>query len=94
LCELTNDPGELAAVLKPVLQRSGQALRIAERFGERCGAPVLIAGLIVGIGVVELGCGPLGQTSRFSLALLILLVLPLVGSGVVAFMAMALPLPR
>ena len=31
-----------------------QALRIAERSGERCGAPVLIAGLIVGIGVVAL----------------------------------------
>lgn len=61
MCELTNDPGELAAVLKPVLQRSAQALRIAERSGERCGAPVLIAGLVVGIGVVELGCARWGK---------------------------------
>ena len=84
----------LPAVLKPVLPRLSQALRIAERFGERCGAPVLMAGLIVGIGVVELGCGPLGQTSRFSLELLILLVLQLVGPGVVALIAMALLMPR
>ena len=81
-------------MLKPVLQRSAQTLRIAERSGERCGAPVLIAGLIVGIGVVELGCGPLGQTSRFSLELLVLLVLQLVGPGVVALIAMALLMPR
>lgn len=53
-----------------------------------------MAGLIVGIGVVELGCGPLGQTSRFSLELLILLVLQLVGPGVVALIAMALLMPR
>ncbi|MFM2172705.1 MAG: hypothetical protein RLZZ54_632 [Cyanobacteriota bacterium] len=84
----------LPAVLKPVLPRLSQALRMAERFGERCGAPVLMAGLIVGIGVVELGCGPLGQTSRFSLELLILLVLQLVGPGVVALIAMALLMPR
>ena len=68
----------LPAVFKPVLLRSLKILRVAERSGERCGAPVLIAGLIVGIGVVELSCGPLGQTSRFSLELLILLVLQLV----------------
>ncbi len=55
---------------------------------------MLIAGLIVGIGVVELSCGPLGQTSRFSLELLILLVLQLVGPGVVALIAMALLMPR
>jgi len=84
----------LLAVLKPVLPRVLQVLRVAERSGERCGAPVLMAGLIVGIGVVELGCGPLGQTSRFSLELLILLVLQLVGPGVVALIAMALLMPR
>jgi hypothetical protein len=84
----------LPAALKRVLLRFSQTLRVAERSGVRCGAPVLIAGLIVGIGVVELGCGPLGQTSRFSLELLILLVLQLVGPGVVALIAMALLMPR
>jgi hypothetical protein len=84
----------LPAVFKPVLLRSLKTLRVAERCGERCGASVLIAGLIVGIGVVELSCGPLGQTSRFSLELLILLVLQLVGPGVVALIAMALLMPR
>lgn len=50
-------------------------LKLAERHGERCGGPVLLSGLILGIGVVELSCGALGQTSRFSLELLTLLVL-------------------
>lgn len=84
----------MPAVFKPVLLRSLQILRVAECSGERCGASVLIAGLLVGIGVVELSCGPLGQTSRFSLELLILLVLQLVGPGVVALISMALLMPR
>ena len=54
-------------------------LAITERDGQRCGGPVLLAGLVVGFGVVELASGPLGQTSRFSLELLILLVLQLMG---------------
>jgi hypothetical protein len=55
---------------------------------------VLLAGLVLGIGVVKLSSGALGQTSRFSLDLLILLVLQLVGPMLVALLAMALLLPR
>lgn len=69
-------------------------LRLAEGQGLRCGGPLLLAGLVLGLGVVELSSGPLGQTSRFSLKLLILLVLQLVGPMLVALLAMALLLPR
>ena len=69
-------------------------LRLAERNGERCGGPVILAGLLMGLGVVQLASGPLAQTSRFSLELLILLVLQLVGPMLVAFLALALLLPR
>ena len=69
-------------------------LRRAETAGERCGGPVLLAGLVLGLGVVELSSGALGQTSRFSLELLILLVLQLVGPMLVTLIAMALLLPR
>lgn len=68
-------------------------LHLAERQGQRCGGPILLAGLVLGAGVVELGSGPLGQTSRFSLELLTLLVLQLVGPMVVTLLAMALLLP-
>ncbi|MFZ9621643.1 MAG: hypothetical protein ACO289_10615 [Prochlorococcaceae cyanobacterium] len=67
---------------------------LAERYGERCGGPVILAGLLVGLGVVQLASGPLAQTSRFSLELLILLVLQLVGPMLVALFALALLLPR
>lgn len=70
------------------------SLRLAERQGQRCGGPVLLAGLVLGAGVVELSSGPLGQTSRFSLELLMLLVLQLVGPMLVTLLAMALLLPR
>ncbi|MEB3235296.1 MAG: hypothetical protein VKM98_07700 [Cyanobacteriota bacterium] len=68
-------------------------LQLAERHGERCGGPVLLSGLILGIGVVELSCGALGQTSRFSLELLTLLVLQLAGPMLVALLSTALLLP-
>lgn len=48
---------------------------------------------MLGIGVVELSSGTLGQTSRFSLELPILLVLQLVGPMLVTLIAMALLLP-
>lgn len=54
---------------------------------------MLLAGLVVGFGVVELAAGPLAQTSRFSLELLILLVLQLMGPMLVTVLAMALLLP-
>ena len=68
-------------------------LRLCERQGQRCGGPILLAGLVLGAGVVELSSGPLGQTSRFSLELLILLVLQLAGPMLVSLLAMALLLP-
>ena len=71
----------------------GEGLLLAERAGERCAGPVLLAGLVLGVGVVELSSGALGQTSRFSLELLLLLVLQLVGPMLVTMIAMALLLP-
>lgn len=69
-------------------------LLIAERDGERCAGPVLIAGFVIGFGVVALAVSALGQTSRFSLQLLILLVFQLIGPILVSVLAMALLLPR
>lgn len=69
-------------------------LALVERQGLRCGGATLLAGLVLGIGVVDLSSGPLGQTSRFSLELLVLLILQLVGPMLVSLLAMALLLPR
>jgi hypothetical protein len=71
----------------------GDLLHLIERYGQRCGGVVLLAGFVLGVGVVELSCGPLVQTSRFSLELLTLLVLQLVGPMLVSLLAMALLLP-
>lgn len=71
-----------------------KTLPIAERDGERCAGPVLISGFVVGFGVIELATGALNQTSRFSLQLLVLLVLQLIGPILVSVLAMALLLPR
>lgn len=71
-----------------------RVLRLAEKNGERCGGSVVLAGLVVGIGMVELSAGPLQQTSRFSLELLVLVVLQLVGPMLVSLLAMALLMPR
>lgn len=79
----------------PSLPRQRWAvLHLAERQGRRCGGAVLLAGIVLGVGVVKLGSGALGQTSRFSLELLILLVLQLVGPLLVTLLAMALLLPQ
>ena len=66
---------------------------IGRSFGGRCGGPVLLVGFVLGAGVVQLASGPLGQTSRFSLELLLLLMLKLTGPLLVAILAMALLLP-
>lgn len=76
-------------MLPPLLR----VLELSERYGQRCGAPVLLVGAVLGSGVVQLASGPLGQTSRFSLELLILLMLKLTGPMLVAVLAMALLLP-
>ncbi len=67
---------------------------IAERDGERCAGPILLSGFVLGFGGVELATNLLNQTSRFSLQLLSLLVLELVGPVLVSVLAMALLLPR
>lgn len=70
-----------------------QTLQHAERCGQRCGGPVVLAGLVLGLGLVELSSGVLGATSRFSLELLMLFVLQLVGAMLVSLIGMALLLP-
>ncbi|UPM49958.1 hypothetical protein MY494_11680 [Synechococcus sp. A10-1-5-1] len=71
-----------------------RVLNTAERNGQRCGGPVLLSGMVVGAGLVELSAGPLGQSSRFSLELLTMLVLQLVGPLVVSLLGMALMMPN
>ena len=61
-----------------------RVLRLVERDGQRCGGPVLLVGFVLGAGVVPLASGPLGQTSRFSLELQLLLMLAAVGGGLLA----------
>ena len=84
----------MPASLQRLNAAARQTLQLAERDGERCGGPVLLGGLVLGLGVVELSSSALGQTSRFSLELLTLLVLQLVGPMLVTLIAMALLLPR
>lgn len=69
-------------------------LLIAERDGQRCAGPVLIAGLSVGIGVIQLSTGTLNESSPLSLQMLSLLVLELMGPLLVSVLGMALLLPR
>jgi hypothetical protein len=83
----------VSGVLQRCIDAAGRTLQLVERCGQRCGGPVLLAGLLLGFGVVELSSGALGQTSRFSLELLILLVLQLIGPMLVTLIAMALLLP-
>jgi len=80
--------------LQESLNASLSWIRLADRYGQRCGGPVILAGLLVGLGVVQLASGPLAQTSRFSLELLVVLVLQLVGPMLVALFGLALLLPR
>ena len=55
---------------------------------------MILAGLLIGLGMVQLASGPMSQTSRFSLELLILLIHQLVGPMLMALLALALLLPR
>ena len=79
---------------QPLPSRLLTTLLTAERDGERCAGPVLVAGFVVGFGVIELSTSVLSQTSRFSLELLVLLVFQLIGPILVSVLAMALLLPR
>ena len=69
-------------------------LQLAERNGQRCAGPVLLSGLVIGVGIVVLSSKVLGETSRFSIELLMQLVLRLIGPLLVSVLAMALLLPR
>ncbi len=79
---------------RSTVSRLWRILNTAERNGQRCGGPVLLSGMVVGAGLVELSAGPLGQSSRFSLELLTMLVLQLVGPLVVSLLGMALMMPN
>jgi len=79
---------------RPLPSRLPATVLIAERDGERCAGPILLSGFVLGFGGVELATNLLNQTSRFSLQLLSLLVLELVGPVLVSVLAMALLLPR
>lgn len=76
------------------LAKFSTALLIAERDGERCAGPVLIAGMAVGVGVIQLTNQGLKQSSDLSLHLLSMLVLDLIGPILVSVLGMALLLPR
>ena len=69
-------------------------LLIAERDGQRCAGPVLIAGIAVGVGVIQLSTGTLKESSPLSLQMLNFLVLELIGPLLVSVLRMALLLPR
>lgn len=69
-------------------------LLIAERDGQRCAGPVLIAGIAIGVGVIQLSTGTLKESSPMSLQMLTLLVLELMGPLLVSVLGMALLLPR
>lgn len=69
-------------------------LLVAERDGQRCAGPVLIAGIAVGVGVIQLSTGTLKEASPLSLQMLSLLVLELMGPLLVSVLGMALLLPR
>jgi hypothetical protein len=68
----------------PVLPRW---LALTEADGQRCAGLVILTGVVLGAGLVELFSGPGGQTSRFSLELVVLVVLQLVGPLIVALLA-------
>jgi hypothetical protein len=62
-------------------------LEATEVDGQRCAGLVILTGLVLGVGLVELLTGPGGQTSRFSLQLVVLVVLQLAGPLIVALLA-------
>lgn len=62
-------------------------LALVDRDGQRCSAPVLLSGVVVGTGVVRLLGESMAQTSRFSLEVLMLMVLQVFGPMLVAMIA-------
>ena len=67
---------------------------VAERDGQRCAGPILIAGIAVGVGVIQLTTSTFKQSSTVSLQMLSVLVLELMGPLLVSVLGMTLLLPR
>ncbi len=62
-------------------------LAVTEVDGQRCAGLVILAGVVLGAGLVQLFTSVGGQTSRFSLELLALVVLQLAGPLMVSLLA-------
>ena len=62
-------------------------LAVTEVDGQRCAGLVILAGVVLGAGLVQLFTSLGGQTSRFSLELLALVVLQLAGPLMVSLLA-------
>jgi len=77
----------MVSFLRPLLAPLGTYLALVDRDGQRCSASVLLAGVVVGTGVVRLLGESLSQTSRFSLEVLMLMVLQVFGPMLVAMIA-------
>ncbi len=73
----------MVSLLRPL----GAFLVLVDRDGQRCSVPVLLSGAVVGTGVVRLMSEALAQTSRFSVEVLMLMVLQVFGPMLVAMVA-------
>jgi hypothetical protein len=84
-------PRPMIPFLRPMASQLGSPLRsylaLVDRDGQRCSATVLLSGVVVGTGVVRLLGDSLAQTSRFSLEVLMLMVLQVFGPMLVAMIA-------
>lgn len=77
----------MVPLLRPLWSPLRSYLALVDRDGQRCSAPVLLSGVVVGTGVVRLLGESLAQTSRFSLEVLMLMVLQVFGPMLVAMIA-------
>lgn len=68
-------------------------LAVAESDGRRCVGLVALSGGVFGAGVVQLLVGPIGQSDAFSLQVLVLLLLQLMGPLTVALLSTVVLLP-
>jgi len=71
----------------PPLPALPRWLAVTEVDGQRCAGLVILAGVVLGAGLVQLFTSVGGQTSRFSLELLALVVLQLAGPLLVSLLA-------
>ncbi len=69
-------------------------LLVVEHDGQRCAGPALLAGIAVGVGVIQLTTGTFKQSSPMGLQMLSGLVLELLGPLLVSVLGMTLLLPR